>query len=80
MSVLTINLNAMNKPRILIEVIGGIVQHIASTTNDIEIILIDHDNLQEGEKFDNTPLSPDQIMNITEMNQYIEKETEKYSK
>ena len=69
----------MSKSTILIEISGGNVQRITST-EDINIITIDYDNLECGDVFDGKVLSPDAIYDIDSLNQYIKEETKKYIK
>lgn len=69
----------MSKSTILIEISGGNVQRITST-EDINIIMIDYDNLECGDVFDGKVLNPDAIYDIDSLNQYIKEETKKYVK
>lgn len=38
----------MKSPTIIIEVSGGVIQRIGSTTKDLNIIVVDHDDIEES--------------------------------
>ena len=67
----------MIKPRILIEIKGGDVLYIAASS-DMDILLIDYDNLECGNVFDGTPLEPDRIQTVNELNEYAEEQTKQF--
>jgi len=60
----------MSKPRLLITVNGGIIQHIAAN-QEVEIVIVDHDNLrdetEETIKTLGEILEPDLIMSKWDM-------------
>lgn len=39
----------MKSPTIIIEVSGGVIQRIGSTTKDVNIIVVDYDNYETGD-------------------------------
>jgi len=65
----------MEKIKLLLTIRGGNIQHIASTSENIEIRIIDHDNLQMGEVNDinnlDNRLSPDVIMSTESIDDII---------
>jgi hypothetical protein len=40
----------MKTPTIILEVRGGNIQMIGSTTNDVNLIIVDHDNIESVDK------------------------------
>lgn len=65
----------MKKEVLAITIKDGMIQHIGSTTEDIDILIIDHDNFENDEErameeIDNV-YEPDQIMTVQEISDMI---------
>lgn len=74
----------MNKPRLLITVRGGIIQHIASTSKNVEIQIINYDNLEDGNEHNINQLDeikePDLVMRRWDMDTSIKILKKQYNK
>jgi len=64
------------KPRILIEVRGGIITFILSNTDNIEIVILDHD-WEESQIYS---YKPDSIMTDEGLDDYIKRELKEEDK
>lgn len=61
------------KPKIIIEVRGGLVQETISTTKDLEIYIADYDSLDEGDLFTHWNCEADKIVNDEEFKKLADK-------
>lgn len=74
--------NKMKKAKVLITIRGGNIEHIAATTDQIEFVIIDHDNFENDhakalEEIGNL-YKPDALMSLDEMNYHIEGVRDEY--
>lgn len=62
--------------KIVIEIKGGAVQAIRSTTEDLQIVILDYDN----EEVNDDCYQPDNVWTMQGINDYIEKEIKAHNR
>jgi hypothetical protein len=74
----------MNKQKILISIRDGNIENIITTTDNVQFVIIDHDNLEVNctetiQEIDNL-YQPDLILSNTELDEHIQTIKKKYEK